>query len=65
MNSSSRHYYQVTKIYLGINSLGEFEYHIEASVNKITGIGKTIEEAFENLKDKLQWYENHLFGWED
>lgn len=55
------HYFEVSKIYIGITDLGEVEYRIKASVNNITGIGKTLEEASEDLKRKLQHYVKYQF----
>lgn len=50
---SYMNYYQVSKIYIGVTDFGKVEYHVEAGVNNITGIGKTLEEAFEDLEKKL------------
>lgn len=62
---SHMNYYQVSKIYIGVTDFGKIEYHVEAGVNNITGIGKTLEEAFEDLEKKLQHYVKSQFSLED
>ena len=42
--SSTRHYYQISRVYIGVTDFGEVEYHVEVSINKIEGVGKTLEE---------------------